>query len=385
MASSEGADRLVAAEWTGPDIELRLPVAPAGPRRPGETGLQCQNADDARASAGPCLTTSALVAQRIERRPPEPGAQVRVLPGALPGATDAGGTQTQRSNRTSSPTHTHRHFRGHLLSRAPCRPNGKIWDWAAVGLVMDAEKRGRIRVEPSRKRIRCYLASDLVVDTAHPLLVWELPYYPSYYVPIADVRATLIPTGTVEHSPSRGEADLYDVKTERGTAQAAARRYPNSPIEELRDVVHIRWEAMDEWLEEEEPVYTHPRDPYTRVDILASSRHVEVRVEGVTLAESRQPRILFETGLPPRYYMPLSDVRLELLTPSDTMTHCPYKGTATYWHLEVEGQRYEDFVWIYRAPLPESQKIAGLVAFYDEKIDLYLDGELQDRPHTHFS
>jgi uncharacterized protein (DUF427 family) len=224
-----------------------------------------------------------------------------------------------------------------------------------------------------------------VADTTRPLLVWEVPYYPSYYLPVSDVRSELIATGTVEHSPSRGDAELYDVKTARATAPAAARRYPDSPIDELRDAVRISWEAMDEWLEEDEPVYTHPRDPYTRVDILGSSRHIEVKVDGVTVAESSQPRILFETGLPPRYYLPLADLRMDLLTPSSTETHCPYKGAASYWHVDVNGQRYDDLVWMYRTPLPESQKIAGLAALYNEKVDLYLDGELQERPRTHFS
>lgn len=248
-----------------------------------------------------------------------------------------------------------------------------------------ANQRGRVRTEPSHKRVRAYLGQELVADTTHPLLVWEIPYYPSYYIPISDVQAELVPTGKADHSPSRGDAKIYDVKTAQTIAPAAARGYPGSPIEELRDTVHISWQAMDEWLEEDEPVYTHPRDPYTRVDILASSRHVEVTIDGVTVAESRQPRILFETGLPPRYYLPLADLRLDLATPSDTQSHCPYKGTASYWHLDVNGKRYEDIVWMYRTPLPESQKIAGLAAIYNEKVDVHLDGELQERPRTHFS
>ncbi|MBO0772485.1 MAG: DUF427 domain-containing protein, partial [Actinobacteria bacterium] len=114
-------------------------------------------------------------------------------------------------------------------------------------------------------------------------------------------------------------------------------------------------------------------------------RHVRVEVDGVTVADSRQPRILFETGLPPRYYLPLTDVRLDLLRPSDTSTHCPYKGTAGYWSVDTGQQVHPDLAWIYRAPLPESQKIAGLACFYDEKVDVYLDGERQQRPHTPFS
>jgi uncharacterized protein (DUF427 family) len=245
--------------------------------------------------------------------------------------------------------------------------------------------RGRVRVEPSHKRVRAYLGQELVADTSHPLLVWEVPYYPTYYIPSSDIRAELIATDETEHSPSRGDADVYDVKVARATAPGAARRYPDSPLEEIRDAVHLEWNAMDEWLEEDEPVYVHPRDPYTRVDILASSRHVRVVVDDETVAESRQPRILFETGLPPRYYLPLPDVRLDLLTPSQTETHCPYKGTASYWHLDLKGHRHDDLVWIYRTPLPESQKIAGLAAFYNEKIDLYVDGVLQEPARTKFS
>jgi uncharacterized protein (DUF427 family) len=245
--------------------------------------------------------------------------------------------------------------------------------------------RGRVRVEPSQKRVRTYLAGDLVADTIQPLLVWEIPYYPAYYFRAADVRAKLVATGKTEHSPSRGEAEILDVVTERGTAAGAARRYPESPIEELRDAVRLDFAAMDEWLEEDEPIYVHPRSPYTRVDVLASSRHVRVEIDGVTVAESRSPRILYETGLPPRYYLPLPDVRMDLLVPSDTQTHCPYKGTAGYWSVEVNGKRYDDYVWIYRSPLPESQKIAGLACFYNEKVDLYVDGVAQNRPRTPFS
>jgi uncharacterized protein (DUF427 family) len=142
---------------------------------------------------------------------------------------------------------------------------------------------------------------------------------------------------------------------------------------------------MSEWLEEDEPVYTHPRDPYKRVDILASSRRVRVEVDGVTVADSAQPRILFETGLPPRYYIPLTDVRMDLLRPSSTVTHCPYKGAASYWTVDTGQGGHEDLVWISRAPLPESQKIAGLACFYNEKVDMYLDGELQAKPKTPFS
>jgi len=250
---------------------------------------------------------------------------------------------------------------------------------------MNDNARGTVRVEQGAKRVRAYLAGRLVADTRRPFLVWEIPYYPAYYLPLADVVAELEPIGKTEYSPSRGEAQIFDVRVEGATAESAARRYPDSPLERLRDLVRFDWNAMDEWLEEDEPVYVHPRDPYKRVDILASSRHVRVAVDGVTVADSVRPRVLFETGLPPRYYLPLSDIRAELLIPSGTQTQCPYKGTAGYWSVDTGHGVHRDLVWIYRAPTPESQKIAGLACFYNEKVDLYLDGELQERPRTPFS
>jgi uncharacterized protein (DUF427 family) len=248
-----------------------------------------------------------------------------------------------------------------------------------------AEKTRGIRVERGQKRVRAYLAGELVADTRAPVLVWEWPYYPTYYIPADDVHAELVPAGRAEHSPSRGDGQVCHVKVAGADADGAALRYPDSPIEALRDLVRLDWNSMTDWFEEDELVYVHPRDPYSRVDILASSRHVRVALDGVTVADSRQPRILFETGLPPRYYLPLTDVRMDLLRRSGTQTHCPYKGTAGYWSVDTGQAVHADIVWIYRAPLPESQKVAGLACFYNEKADIYLDGELQERPRTHFS
>jgi uncharacterized protein (DUF427 family) len=251
-----------------------------------------------------------------------------------------------------------------------------------------------VRVEPSPKRVRVLLAGELVADTRHALLVWEIPYYPVYYIPAEDVRAELLPaddagpgSGGARSAPTAalGEPEVLSVKVATATAEGAARRYPASAVERLRDCVRFDWQAMSEWLEEDEPVYTHARSPYTRIDILGSSRHVRVEVDGVTVADSRSPRILFETGLPPRYYLPLSDIRTDLLRPSDTRTSCPYKGTASYWSVDAGSGLHKDIVWIYRHPLPESQKVAGLACFYHEKADVYLDGVHQERPKTQFS
>lgn len=245
---------------------------------------------------------------------------------------------------------------------------------------------GRIRIETGAKRVRAYVGGEVVADTARPVLVWEVPYYPTYYFPLADVRAELLDgDGGVAHSPSRGDGRTLTVRAGSKELPGAAVRYEDSPIEELRDLIRLDWDAIDAWFEEDEQVFTHPRDPYTRVDILPSSRHVRVEVDGVTVAESTSPRLLFETSLPVRYYLPKTHVRLDLLTPTDTVSHCPSKGQAEWWSVRAGDAVHEDLAWSYPTPLPESQKIAGLIAFYNEKVDIYLDGELQDRPSTKFS
>ena len=246
--------------------------------------------------------------------------------------------------------------------------------------------RGRIRIENGHKRVRVYVGGEVIADTINPKLVWEKPYYPTYYFPEADVRLdALVPSGHTKPSPSRGTAELFDVSSSRRTAEQAAYRHGDSPIEDLQTMVAFDWAAMDAWFEEDEEVFVHARDPYTRVDILPSSRHIEVMVDGVTVADSTNARLLFETGLPVRYYLPKTDVRMDLLTPTTTRTRCPYKGTAEYWSVAVEGAAHDDIVWSYRTPLPESAGIAGLVSFYNEKVDIMIDGIPEDRPKTIFS
>lgn len=215
---------------------------------------------------------------------------------------------------------------------------------------------GELRVEPSAKRVRAVLGGRVVADTLRPRLVWENPYYPTYYLPVADVRTEQIPQAALRYGDAEG----------------------------LPGLVRLDWDAMDAWFEEDEQVYTHPRSPYTRIDILDSSRHVRVEVEGVTVADSTHPRVLFETGLPPRFYLPKVDVRLDLLERSEKVTYCPYKGQARYWSVRAGGTLHPDLAWSYPTPLPESQKIAGLVSFYDEKVDIHLDGVHQQRPTSPF-
>jgi uncharacterized protein (DUF427 family) len=247
-------------------------------------------------------------------------------------------------------------------------------------------KRGNVRTEPGQKRVRAYLNGAVVADTTDVLLVWEKPYYPTYYIPAADVNTDLlVATEETTRSPSRGTGELYTVEVEGAEAPGAAVWYKTSPIEAIADHIRLDWEAMTSWFEEDEEVYVHPRDPYKRVDILPTSRHIEVAVDGVTVADSTNARILFETGLPPRYYLPKTDVRMELLEESDSSSACPYKGTARYYHVRIDDDLEEDLVWWYPSPLEESSRIAGYVCFYNERVDIHVDGELEQRPETVFS
>lgn len=245
---------------------------------------------------------------------------------------------------------------------------------------MATEQRGRVRTEPSAKRLRAFLGGQLVLDTARPLLVWEIPYYPAYYVPATDLVAEVEATGKTEHSPSRGDGEVLTLRTADHEAVGAALRYPDSPIEALRDQVRVDWGAMDAWYEEDEEVFTHPRSPYARIDILPTSREVVVRAGDVELARTTRAHALFETGLPTRWYVPRVDVRMDLMRPSETVTQCPYKGAASHLHAAVGDERIEDAAWSYPTPLPESERIAGLVAWYDDRVTVEVDGEVQGQP-----
>jgi uncharacterized protein (DUF427 family) len=235
-----------------------------------------------------------------------------------------------------------------------------------------SESRGLVRTAPANRRIRAFLGGEVVVDTADALYVWEGPHYPQWYLPLADVTdGAFVPTGTETRSPSRGTATHYTIKAGGKEVVDGAWRYADSPIEELRDRVRVDWSAMDAWFEEDEEVFVHPRDPQTRIAILPSSRHVVVSVGGVVVADSTHATFLHETGLPMRTYLPKTDVRMDLLTPTSSSTMCPYKGTAEYWMLRLpDGTEHADIVWSYRTPLPESQAIAGLLAFYDQRVDI---------------
>jgi uncharacterized protein (DUF427 family) len=189
-----------------------------------------------------------------------------------------------------------------------------------------------------------------VIDTRRAVLVW-LPerIVPAYAFPSGDVRLT------------EGVHPCAD--------------------EDLAGYVQVDWSAVDRWLEEDEEVVGHPRDPFHRIDIRESSRHVVVSLDGEVVADSRRPTLLFETYLPVRYYLPREDVRLDLLAPSDRRTTCAYKGHASYFGTDA----HPDVAWTYLEPLPDAEQIRGLIAFFNERADITIDGELQDRPLTQWS
>ena len=251
---------------------------------------------------------------------------------------------------------------------------------------MATTTRGRVRVEDTQKRVRAQIGGVMIADSTAVKMVWEIPYFPTYYFPADDVRLDLMTdSGETKRSPSRGTANLLDVTVGDRTIGAVARVWANSKLDEIAEYVSFAWNEVDRWFEEDDEVYYHARDPYTRIDILQSSRVVRVEVDGVVVAESDKARFLFETNLPVRYYLPKTDVKFEYLEATDTATHCPYKGTARYWSINTTGETHHDVVWGYDSPLPESQLVTGFVAFYNEKLDIYVDGVLEDRPKTKFS
>jgi len=228
--------------------------------------------------------------------------------------------------------------------------------------------------------VRVMLGGEFIADTLAPLLVWEIPYFPFYYLPIADVK----PGALTETGKTDGVIN-YSVRGGDKEIAGCAHRFVDAPSEELRDMIAFHWKEMDGWYEEDEEIFAHPRDPHHRVDILRSRRNARVEVDGVTVAETVAPMLLFETGLPTRFYFGQTDIRMDLLTPNDAATQCPYKGTARYWDLDNGVNKYPSFVWSYSFPIPESWKIAGLLSFYNERVDLFLDGVRQERPVSPFS
>jgi uncharacterized protein (DUF427 family) len=273
---------------------------------------------------------------------------------------------------------------------------------------------GQLRYEPAARRVRAILAGDTVVDTERALLIWEpqrvIPYYA---VPVEDVRAELFPASTAaDESPQLvtlapdGESTAgvtivrpgsfagHTVHGDALTARIGDTSLPGAAFRftgeastgtELTGYVGLDFAAFDTWLEEDETVIAHPRDPFHRVDVRRSSRKVRIELGGQLLAESSRPRLLFETHLPTRFYLPPEDVDIAALRPSTTATTCAYKGAAHYWGAPGDAGDGVDIAWSYPEPLPEAVEITGMIAFFDERVDVTLDGQHRERPRTPWS
>ncbi|MFI1397924.1 DUF427 domain-containing protein [Streptomyces sp. NPDC020681] len=243
--------------------------------------------------------------------------------------------------------------------------------------------------EPSERWVRATKGEVTVVDSRRPVLVWEPGRpVPLYAFPVAYVRMDLLQRTERSANPRRhaGATVFYDLVLPDQTVGAAAWTYPS---EELAGYLSFEWfgrEVLDHWYEEDEEIFVHPRDPYKRVDAMLSNRHVQVEIEGTVVADTHTPVLLFETHLPVRYYIPREDVRLDLFTPTGARTRCPYKGVATeYWSWAGGDDVRPDIVWSYPDPLPAVGIIKDRVAFYNESVDIVVDGERQQRPVSFFS
>jgi uncharacterized protein (DUF427 family) len=241
------------------------------------------------------------------------------------------------------------------------------------------------QVEAVPRRVRAILADEVVFDTTKALYVWEWPYYPQYYIPLADVSpGRLISENTSQHS-ARGPIELHGLRSGGVHRPHAAKVLRESVVERLSGTVRFDWAALDAWLEEDERVFVHARNPYVRVDALRSTRNVRIELGGVELGQSSSPVMVFETGLPTRYYLNPAEINYDYLIASKTVTECPYKGTTSrYWSVRLDDQIYPDLAWSYDFPTRQLLPIAGLVAFYNERVDIFIDGDKLARPMTHF-
>lgn len=236
--------------------------------------------------------------------------------------------------------------------------------------------------EPSPRWVRVFHNGRKVADSKRTMLLIEGGPDINYYFPKEDVdMGALVKSKHTATSGYRGTRRFWHIEVYGKRAENAASTYdPKKNRPDLSDFIAFDWHKVDKIMEEEEQVYNHARSPYHRVDTVPSSRHVEVFVDGVKVADTTRPHLLFETSLPTRYYVPEEDVNHDYLEESDTHSVCPYKGVASYYHIVVNGTRLEDTVWYYPDPIPESPRLKGHLAFWPEKdkrrIKIVIDGEV---------
>jgi uncharacterized protein (DUF427 family) len=228
--------------------------------------------------------------------------------------------------------------------------------------------------EPLRRRMRAELGGRTVVQSDHAVLLFEPARYPVAYFPIEDFAAGAL--REVEHRgahPDLGETAWFEVVG--ATREAARGAWQHIALPEhagiLEGKVGIAWRAMDAFYEEDDRILGHAADPYHRIDIRRTSRHLVVRAVDRLVADAAAPLVLYESGFAPRWYVPREDVVAEALTPSRLQTFCPYKGIASYY--DIGSAR--NAVWSYRAPLEQMSAIGDLVSFEPDVVEVTLDGE----------
>ncbi|KAI8943064.1 hypothetical protein NX059_001100 [Plenodomus lindquistii] len=239
-----------------------------------------------------------------------------------------------------------------------------------VRLAKQLVAEGPHKAEHTARRVRGLFNGQYAFDTTDAFHVWEHSRFPQYYIPLSDFtpNAKLEKLSPIDGTSSAAHLGRLTV----GNLHTTRVIILNTPI--LTNLVKIDFNAITQWFEEDVPIYCHPKDPYKRIDILPSTRHIKISLNGVTLAETSSPLLLLETTLRTRYYVPPTSVNWGVLTPSGTTTLCPYKGRAEYYHVEVEGRVYRDLVWYYRYPTSESAPVAGYLCFYNEFVDVFVDG-----------
>ncbi|MCU1393564.1 MAG: hypothetical protein JWM34_1992 [Ilumatobacteraceae bacterium] len=244
---------------------------------------------------------------------------------------------------------------------------------------------GAVAVEPARRRVRVMVDGTWVGDSEHAVLLFEHGFTPRWYLPAADVRTDLLaPNGRTTDTLGRGVARWYDLRVGDHVVEDAAWDHPSPPSScpSLDGLISFEWNLMDAWFEEDDQAFVHPRDPYTRVEVLASSRHVTVSLDGIVLAETIRPLVLVETTAPTRYYIHPLDVRRELLVPSESFTWCPYKGRASYWNVRIGDTLHRDVLWSYPQPFEAAHRVANHLCAFNEFTDIHVDGHAVGRPQT---
>ena len=220
---------------------------------------------------------------------------------------------------------------------------------------------------------------------------------PVYAVPDRDIRGTTSPADPQLSAPDPAELppilgpESFEPHTTPGTVvdlavgdRVMVRAGFVSDDPDLHDLVVLDFASFDRWLAEDEEPVGHPHDPYKRIDVLRSQRHVEVSLDGTALADTDDALVLLETHLPPRYSLPPGDVDLSRLTPA-TRSTCAYKGHASYLSTTDGQAAGRDIAWTYPEPLDDALRVRDRIAFWNERTDIRVDGELQPRPVTPWS